>query len=108
MKKKDMWVNLADLEEVIGTYGIRRDVRANAAIKNMAIEGQIFRWTLVKEDLPENSNEVLVCAHIRTADGLQMGAIEKASYVREVGWILHSYLDAKEFDVVKWAPLPKE
>jgi hypothetical protein len=43
---------------------------------------------------------------MRTEDGLQMGAIEKASYVREVGWILHGHLDA-EFDVVKWAPLPK-
>ena len=107
MKKKDLWINLSDLEEVIGTYGIRRDVRANAAIKNMAIEGQIFRWTLVKDDLPENSNEVLACVNMRTEDGLQMGAIEKASYVREVGWILHGHLDA-EFDVVKWSPLPKE
>jgi len=107
MKKKDMWVNLADLEEVIGTYGIRRDVRANAAIKNLAVEGQIFHWTPIKEDLPENGNEVLVCVNMRTEDGLQMGAIEKASYVREVGWILHGHLDA-EFDVVKWAPLPKE
>ena len=107
MKKKDMWVNLADLEEVIGTYGIRRDVRANAAIKNLAVEGQIFRWTSVDEDLPENGKEVLATVNMRTSDGLQMGAIEKASFVREVGWILHGHLDA-EFDVVKWAPLPKE
>ena len=106
MKKKDMWVNLADLEEVIGTYGIRRDVRANAAIKNLAVEGQIFRWTSVDEDLPENGKEVLATVNMRTSDGLQMGAIEKASFVREVGWILHGHLDA-EFDVVKWAPLPK-
>ena len=106
MKKRDMWVNLADLEEVIGTYGIRRDVRANAAIKNLAVEGQIFRWTSVKEDLPENSNEVLVCAHIRTADGLRMNEIEKASFFRGVGWILHSDPDA-EFTVIKWAALPK-
>ena len=106
MKKKDLWINLSDLEEVIGTYGIRRDVRANAAIKNLAVEGQIFRWTSVDEDLPENSNEVLACVNMRTEDGLQMGAIEKASYVREVGWILHGHLDA-EFDVVKWSPLPK-
>ena len=106
MKKKDMWVNLADLEEVIGTYGIRRDVRANAAIKNLAVEGQIFRWTSVDEDLPENGKEVLATVNMRTSDGLQMGAIEKASFVREVGWILHGHLDA-EFDVVKWSPLPK-
>lgn len=107
MRKKDLWINLSDLEEVIGTYGIRRDVRANAAIKNLAVEGQIFRWTYVKDDVPENDNEVLVCAHIRTEDGLRMNEIEKASFVREVGWILHGHLDA-EFDVVKWAPLPKE
>jgi hypothetical protein len=106
MKKKDMWVNLADLEEVIGTYGIRRDVRANAAIKNLAVEGQIFRWTSVDEDLPENGKEVLATVNMRTSDGLQMGAIEKASFVREVGWILHGHLDA-EFDVVKWAELPR-
>lgn len=107
MKKKDLWINLSDLEEVIGTYGIRRDVRANAAIKNLAVEGQIFRWTYVKDDVPENGREVLACVNMRTSDGLQMGAIEKASYVREVGWILHGHLDA-EFDVVKWSPLPKE
>lgn len=107
MKKKDMWVNLADLEEVIGTYGIRRDVRANAAIKNLAVEGQIFRWTYVKDDVPENDNEVLVCAHIRAADGLMMNEIEKASFFHGVGWILHSDPDA-EFTVIKWAPLPKE
>ena len=107
MKKKDLWINLSDLEEVIGTYGIRRDVRANAAIKNLAVEGQIFRWTSVDEDLPENGKEVLATVNMRTSDGLQMGAIEKASFVREVGWILHGHLDA-EFDVVKWAPLPKE
>lgn len=107
MRKKDLWINLSDLEEVIGTYGIRRDVRANAAIKNLAVEGQIFRWTYVKDDVPENDNEVLVCAHIRTEDGLRMNEIEKASFVREVGWILHGHLDA-EFDVVKWSPLPKE
>lgn len=106
MKKKDLWVNLADLEEVIGTYGIRRDVRANAAIKNLAVEGQIFHWTPIKDDLPENSNEVLACVNMRTEDGLQMGAIEKASYVREVGWILHNHLNA-EFDVVKWSLLPR-
>ena len=106
MKKKDLWINLSDLEEVIGTYGIRRDVRANAAIKNLAVEGQIFRWTYVDEDLPENGKEVLATVNMRTPDGLQMGAIEKASFVREVGWILHGHLDA-EFDVVKWAPLPK-
>ena len=106
MKEKDLWINLSDLEEVIGTYGIRRDVRANAAIKNLAVEGQIFRWTLADDDIPENDNEVLVCAHIRTEDGLRMNEIEKASFVREVGWILHGHLDA-EFDVVKWSPLPK-
>ena len=107
MRKKDLWINLSDLEEVIGTYGIRRDVRANAAIKNLAVEGQIFRWTLAEDDIPENDNEVLVCAHIRTEDGLRMNEIEKASFVREVGWILHGHLDA-EFDIVKWSPLPKE
>lgn len=107
MRKKDLWINLSDLDEIIGTFGIRRDIRARAAIENQSVEGQIFRWTPIKEDLPENSNEVLVCVNVRTEDGLQMGAIEKASFVREVGWILHSYLDAKEFDVVKWSPLPK-
>ena len=107
MRKKDLWINLADLEEVIGTYSIRRDVRANAAIKNLAVEGQIFRWTYAAEDLPENGREVLACVNMRTSDGLMLGAIEKASFVREVGWILHGHLDA-EFDVVKWAPLPKE
>ena len=106
MRKKDLWINLSDLEEVIGTYGIRRDIRANAAIKNLAVEGQIFCWTSIEDDLPEDDREVLVRVNMRTKDGLQMGAIEKASYVREVGWILHGHLDA-EFDVVKWVELPK-
>lgn len=105
--RKTRWINLEDLDEIIGVYGIRKDIRARAAIENQAVSGQILHWTLVKDDLPENSNEVLACVNMRTEDGLQMGAIEKASYVREVGWILHSYLDAKEFDIVKWAPLPK-
>lgn len=106
MKKKDLWVNLADLDEIIGVYGIRKDIRARAAIENQAVEGQIFHWTLAEDDIPENDNEVLVCAHIRTADGLRMNEIEKASFVREVGWILHGDLNA-EFTVIKWAPLPK-
>lgn len=104
--RKTRWINLEDLDEIIGVYGIRKDIRARAAIENQAVEGQIFHWTLVKDDLPENSNEVLACVNMRTEDGLQMGAIEKASYVREVGWILHNHLNA-EFDVVKWSPLPK-
>ena len=104
--KETRWINLEDLDEIMGVYGIRKDIRARAAIENQAVSGQIFHWTLAEDDIPENDNEVLVCAHIRTADGLQMGAIEKASYVREVGWILHGHLDA-EFDIVKWSPLPK-
>jgi hypothetical protein len=106
MRKKDLWINLNDLEEIMGIYGVQKDIRVNAAIENFAIEGQIFHWTFVKDDIPETNDEVLVCAHIRTSDGLKMNEIEKASYVREVGWILHKYLDA-EFEIIKWAPLPK-
>ena len=104
--KETRWINLEDLDEIIGVYGIRKDIRARAAIGNQAVSGQILHWTLVKEDLPENGNEVLVCAHIRTADGLRMNEIEKASFVHGVGWILHSDPDA-EFTVIKWAALPK-
>ena len=104
--RKTRWINLEDLDEIIGVYGIRKDIRARAAIENQAVSGQIFHWTLAEDDIPENDNEVLVCAHIRTADGLQMNEIEKASFVHGVGWILHSDPDA-EFTVIKWAPLPK-
>lgn len=104
--RKTRWINLEDLDEIIGVYGIRKDIRARAAIENQAVSGQIFHWTLAEDDIPENDNEVLVCAHIRTADGLRMNEIEKASFVREVGWILHGDLNA-EFTVVKWSPLPK-
>ena len=104
--RKTRWINLEDLDEIIGVYGIRKDIRARAAIENQAVSGQIFHWTLAEDDIPENDNEVLVCAHIRTADGLRMNEIEKASFFHGVGWILHSDPDA-EFTVIKWAPLPK-
>lgn len=104
--KETRWINLEDLDEIIGVYGIRKDIRARAAIENQAVSGQIFHWTLAEDDIPENSNEVLVCAHIRTADGLRMNEIEKASFFHGVGWILHSDPDA-EFTVIKWSPLPK-
>ena len=104
--KETRWINLEDLDEIIGVYGIRKDIRARAAIENQAVSGQIFHWTLAEDDIPENDNEVLVCVNMRTEDGLQMGAIEKASFFHGVGWILHSDPDA-EFTVIKWAALPK-
>lgn len=37
--KETRWINLEDLDEIIGVYGIRKDIRARAAIENQAVSG---------------------------------------------------------------------
>ena len=101
------YISLDDLYSIVGIYGLRRDIRAKAAILNASIDGKVIHWVPIEEDVPEMDAECLVLVDMRTEFGLVTESVEKASFVRGVGWILHTDIGATEFTVKKWAAMPK-
>ena len=99
-------INIDDLESVFDIYNIKINARATAAISNLSYTGTIIKWTMTKDDLPEEGQEVFVVADMRTEHGILINTIEKAKYIYEEGWMLINYPDISEFDIKKWAVVP--
>ena len=101
------YIHTDDLQYIFDAYDVKISAKALAAISNWSIDGEIFQWTDVNDDLPEDSVNVIVQAEIDMEDGTKKTVMAGAYYSEKVGWILEYHLGNTSFGVTKWTKLPK-
>lgn len=98
------YIHTDDLEWVFKIYDVKVNAKAKAAISNLEVDGNIFKWNSIEEDLPEDKGAVVVLAEL---EGVKEPVITGAYYTGEEGWILNYSIAGTAFSIKKWAKIPK-
>lgn len=105
-------ISIKELKKIADKYSLRRDIRAEAEIKESAYNAvQWSPWLDPAQKLPENAENVLAIIQGHIGKEKYTDAFILASYWEGDGWMIEGKPQSDdedvEFKVEWWTPLPQ-